>query len=81
MGGKEITSGSFEENGVEDGARLELDVSSWEHLLAGRWDCHDRGSDGQYEWDTTSTLELMPDGRFESMLEDVPPLSHLSISS
>lgn len=66
---------------MEDGARLELDASSWERLLAGRWDCHDTGNDRQYNWDTTSTLELMPDGRFESSFEDVPSHSHLSISS
>merc|ERR1712216_740703 len=70
MGGYEITSGSFEENGIEDGARLDLDVPSVGNMLAGYWYCRDEGADDTYDWITASTLVLKLDGRFESTFYD-----------
>ena len=65
LGGFAIEEGSLAENGMEEGATLDLHGEDLGSRVVGTWYCHyDDGSHSEECWDTETALTLNPDGTF-----------------
>ena len=78
MGGIDITNGSYDDNGIEDGARIEIQVPAIS--LTGTWRCRNENLSGEVNdagWVTESELDLQADGSFTSKTVEVSLPSHM----